>query len=217
MSRWDWLKVIVLVLLPINAWLGMFYYLRWQRQKAIHSIHDPKYFSSEEAIVLHHFQEKLGLKVGQPFNPLYPYTFIGSPPPFRQGYPVCFLHIAGLAVPEVWEPAIFEALEASPHLYVVLLHSAEGDLASVRQIVRRFENPRLSALVGNWVPGILGSYREGILLILCDGRGIVRALEPYPPLKVSPSLEEEVADWRPKLQQAVKKVLDKFFPKGKGR
>ncbi len=67
--------------------------------------------------------------------------------------------------------------------------------------------------MGNWVHGVFGSYDDGILLVLCDGNGVVRAIEPYPNLKRSPSLKDEVADWRPKLHQAVKKVLDKFFPK----
>ncbi len=55
----------------------------------------------------------------------------------------------------------------------------------------------------------------GILAFLCDGNGIVRAVEPYPPLKISPDWQEQVADWRPKLHQGIKKMLDKFFPKVK--
>jgi hypothetical protein len=45
----------------------------------------------------------------------------------------------------------------------------------------------------------------------------VRAVEPYPDLKLSPSWEEEVKDWRPKLHQAVKRALEKFFGKPSGK
>jgi hypothetical protein len=38
---------------------------------------------------------------------------------------------------------------------------------------------------------------------LCDGQGIVRAVEPFPKLKISPHWEEELEDWRPKLHQTV--------------
>jgi hypothetical protein len=217
MTRRDWLKVIVLILVPANAWLLVFYYLHRQRQTAIYSIHDSRQYVQEYSVIRHHFREKWGLQIGRRLTIPYPSEFIGPSPPFRQGYPTCFLYISGLVVPEVWEPAIFEALKASPYLHVVLLYSAEGGKDSIRQMVQKFKNPRLSALIGNWIHGAFGSYEDGILLVLCDGEGIVRAIEPYPKLKVSPFQEEEVKDWRPKLHQAVKRALEKFFGKPSGK
>ncbi|MCS7188060.1 MAG: hypothetical protein RMK89_14080, partial [Armatimonadota bacterium] len=87
----------------------------------------------------------------------------------------------------------------------------------LREMLKHFQNHhRLSILMGEWVRRAFGG-EFGIFAILCDGSGVVRIVEPYPELKISPHWGEEVADWRPKLHQAVKKVLDKFFPKEKER
>ena len=217
MARRDWLKVIVLILVPANTWLLVFYYLHRQKQIAIRSIHDSRQYVQEYSVIRRHFREKWGLQIGRRFTiPPYPSEFIGSRPTFQQGYPICFLYISGLVVPEVWEPAILEAIKASPYLYVVLLYPGERSKDSIRQMVQKFKNPRLSALIGNWIQGGFGSYEDGILLVLCDGEGIVRVIEPYPKLKVSPFLKEEIVDWRPKLQQAVKRALEKFYGKPSG-
>ncbi len=208
----EWAKVVVLILLPINAWLFVFLYLNHQKAKYLEASHGELMFKDEIG-VSEFLREKYGIRVGQRLLLPLSKPFIGSPPSVGQGYPICFINISGLALPEIWEPAIVEALKSSPHLYVVLLHPSDGDLASVREMVQKIGNSRLSGVLLGPGERALGHYRGGVLLILCDGNGIVRAVEPYPPLKISPHLEEEVADWRPKLHQAVKKVLDKFFPK----
>jgi len=210
-----WAKVVVLVLLPINAWLFVFLYLNYQKAKYLGKAHYE--LIRDEARLRKFLQEKYGLRVGQRLLLPLSKPFIGLPPSVGQGYPICFINISGLILSEVWEPAIVEALKSSPYLYVVLLHPSDGDVASVKEIVQKVGDPRLSAVYSDLAYRGLGGYRGGVLLILCDGNGIVRAVEPYPPLKISPRWEEEVADWRPKLHQAVKKVLDKFFPKGQGR
>lgn len=210
----EWAKVVVLILLPINAWLFVFLYLNHQKAKYLEASHG-ELMLRDEAGIRGFLQDKYGIKVGQRLLLPISKPFIGSPPPVGQGYPICFINISGLALPEIWEPAIVEALKSSPYLYVVLLHPSDGDVASVREIVQKIGNPRLSAIPLGPADRALGHYRGGVLLILCDGNGIVRAVEPYPRLKISPRLEEEVADWKPKLHQAVKKVLDKFFPKGR--
>lgn len=227
MSRWDWLKVIVLVLLPVNAWLGVFYYLHWQREKALREMY-PKAFQ-ETAITVHYSQRRLGIEEGKRL--VYPFPFpaklIGKPPPFGQGYPVVFLNISWIASLEVWEPTIQEILNASPYLHVVLLYRKSKTLSEgfkpIMGIVQAFNNPRLSVLYSegeggdSWMLNFFGSEQTGFLLFLCDGRGIVRHIEPYPKLKVSRYWKEEVSDWRPKLHQAVKKVLDKFFGEKRSR
>lgn len=214
MSHWEWLKVIALVLLPINAWLGMFYYLHWQRQKERWEAYQRKL--QESVVVARYLQDKLGIKVGQRLH--YPFTYparlIGNPPPVGRGYPVVFIYIAWITDPEVWEPTLQEALNTSPYLYVVLLYRGETDRKRLMPMIQKFRNPRLSVLVGGgWMGNAFGDERGGTLLFLCDGQGIIRAVEPYPELKIVPDWEEEVKDWRPKLHQAVKKVLEKFFPK----
>ncbi|MFZ8854331.1 MAG: hypothetical protein ACO2PL_19830 [Armatimonadota bacterium] len=215
MTRRDWVKVIVLLLLPFNAWLAVFFYLHYQRLSAISGTKQHKLIEKEQTIVHKHLREKFGIRVGQKINlPFCASQLIGSPPP--QGYPVCYLHIYGLALPEVWEDAIKEVL-ASPFLHVVLVRDSEGDVESVREIVARFNNPRLSELVGRWVYGIFGTNEDGILVVLCDGNGVIRVVEPYPKLLISPSLEKELAYWRPKLHQAVKRALEKFFGKPLGK
>ncbi len=217
MSSRDWLKVIVLVLLPINAWLGVFHYLHWHRQKALREI--PKHTQQVMAKMVRYSYERHGIKEGQKLRYPFPYpiTLIGNPPPVGQGAPVLFVNISWIAAYEVWQPAIQEALNASPYLHVALLYcKPEGiDLKPIRKMIQQFNHPRLSAFVGGfWMATVFGNeWNGGFLLFLCDGSGIVRAIEPYPDLKVSPHWKDELADWRPKLHQAVKKVLDEFLPK----
>ncbi len=216
MFRREWLKVIVLILLPINAWLGVFYYLHWQRQKALWEVLQP--VPQEATVVVRHFQERHDFKVGRrlPYPFPYPTRLIGNPPSVGQGYPVLFVNISWIAAHEVWEPALTEALNASPYLQVVLLYRNEGvvDWKPITEMIQKLNSPRLSVLVGGgWMRSMFGTELNGTLLILCDGQGIIRSIEPYPELKISPYWEEEVKDWRPKLHQAVKKGLDKFFPK----
>jgi hypothetical protein len=48
----------------------------------------------------------------------------------------------------------------------------------------------------------------------------VIVIESYPQLKFSSEWHEEVKDWRPKLQQAVKRALERFYgklPEAQGR
>lgn len=221
MSRWDKIKVVVLILLPINTWLGMFYYLQRQQQRAWREALE---IPMRESVVVHqHYQERLGIKIGQSLRYPFPYpvTLIGPHPPIGQGIPVLFVNISWIATSEVWRPAIKEARKISPYLHIVLLYyRPEGsqDLKPLLEMLQDLADPRLSVVVGgDWMNLAFGTERNGTLLILCDGKGIVRAVEPYPQLKISPYWEEEVADWRRKLHQAVKRVLDKFFKqKGEG-
>lgn len=220
MSRQDWFKVVMLVLLPINVWLGVFYYLHWKKQK---DLWDVLQRQGEEMTLVHYFQEKHRFKVGEKLVfPKYPSKFIGNPPPLGQGYPVLYIRIVNPLMKEVWEPIIKEALNASPYLYVTLIdhslmylpHRREVEFdKSILELVREIKNPRLSVWVGSsWVFNLFGAgYKGGTLLILCDGKGIIRAIEPFPKLKISPYLHEEIKDWKPKLYQTVKKVLNKFF------
>ncbi len=212
----DWAKMIVLILLPINAWLLVFLYLNHQKAKYLEETHG-EFLRMNEMVVAKFLREKYSIRIGQQLRLPLSLPSVGLPPPLGKGYPVCFINISGLILPEVWEPAISEALKVSPYLYVVLLHSVDGDLPTIKKMFQRINNQRLSAIpIGLGVERTLGHYRGGILLILCDGSGVVRAVEPYPSLKVSPYMEEEVADWRPKLQQAVKRALEKFYGKPSG-
>jgi len=228
MLRKEWLIVIVLILLPINAWLGVFYYLRWQHKIALQRHFSRERMKEEFTPLIAHFQENFNIKEGQRLKYPFPYpTFVygSSLPPFGRGIPFLFINISWIAEVEIWQPVIQEALNASPYLHVVLLYSLreenpEGrdlELKAIGEMIKKLHHHRLSALAGHWVRTVFGTDVHGILLVLCDGDGIVRALELYPHLKESPYWKEEVADWRPKLHQAVKKVLDKFFPKGQGR
>ncbi len=221
----DWLKVIVLILLPVNAWLAVHFYLHQQKQRAVRE--SQKVELREEARVRHVIREWFGIKEGQPIRyPFHPSALVlKSHPPIGKGIPILFLNIATRADKEIWDLAIKEALNASPHLHVVLVHEMWrrfSDPSKIQALLQSFNHPRLSALVGErWVRELFGQgFIEGdgaILLILCDGQGIIRAIEAYPERKVFQSWEEEVEYWRPKLHQVVKRVLDKFFPKQPGR
>ncbi len=217
MSWRNWLKVTLLILVPVNAWLGMFYYVHWKRWRDFSNM--LRQAERERAMVVRYLREKhnLDFKVGQPLIYPFPYTahLIGNPPPVGKGYPVIFLNISWIASYEVWGPALKEILPFSPPLYVVLLYrKPEGvDYNHIKGMVQKLNSPYVSVLVGGeWMGRLFDAEAERVLLILCDGKGIVRHIELYPDLKVSPYWDDEVKDWRPKLHQAVKKVLQKFFP-----
>jgi len=224
MFRKDWMKVIILILLPINTWAGIFYYLHWQRKKALERRLSEEYLREIASLRLGYISESLNIKVGQRLNYPFPYrsVLIGKSPPFGQGSPILFLNISWIAEREIWESIIKDILKISSNLYVVLLYQPDYkieknkiflNLAPIYKMINHFNHPRLSAIAGEWILTVFGNQFQGTLLILCDGNGIIRAIEPYPPLKTSPYWHEEVADWRPKLHQAVKKVLDSFFRK----
>jgi len=228
MFRWGWVKVIALISLPINAWLGVFYYLHWQRKKAFMFYRSEAYFKEVTALRLRHVHDIIAIKEGQRLNYPFPYrsVLLGTYPPLNRGSPVLFLNISWIAKHEIWEQIITDILNTSPDLYLVLMYYPETEIKEGRvvlnlsplyELMRRFNHPRLSAVAGEWVFTLFGNHVQGTLLILCDGNGTIRAIEPYPQLKISPYWEEEVADWRPKLHQAIKKVLDKFFPKKQER
>jgi len=224
MTKKDWLKVIVLILVPVNAWLGVLYYLHWQKRGRGELVET---FRFNTAVRVTHFAEKWGIKEGQRL--VYPFPigntpslFLGVPPPIGQGRPVLFLNISRITSEEVWRPALQEALAFSPPLHIVLLFDTgesfgeefERNTKRLKAMLNNFPSRHISAIAGDWVETVFGGFLSGILVFLCDGNGIVRVVEPYPPLKLSPKWSEEVADWRPKLHQAVKKALDKFFQKG---
>jgi len=225
------MKVTILILIPINAWLLVIWYIKKQQiEMFLPSIE--RHISNTE-VRINYFQERLGLQPGKKL--VYPFpaklTLLGKVPPVGQGYPVLFINIDWLIFPEVWEPAIKTALQASPNLHIVLLHSLTIDFDPVllhspqadiikrewnyakkqqRRMLEYFRSKRISILSGEWIRTAFGG-QFGILAFLCDSNGVVRAIEFYPSLKISSKWSEEIADWRPKLHQAVKKVLDKFF------
>ena len=239
MSSKEIVKVVVLVLIPLNTWLLILWHVRkQQRELFLPSIVRHQYNTQ---VRVSYFQERLGLQPGKklvyPFPAKGKLTLVGKPPPVGQGYPVLFINIDWLSYPEIWEPAIKEAFRSSPNLHIVLLHFPLGidfdprvfkslPAETIKRIKRdleyaergrvkmwkHFRSPRLSILSGQWVRTAFGG-QFGILAFLCDGDGIVRVVEPYPPLKLSPKWSEEVADWRPKLHQAVKRALEKFYGK----
>ncbi len=179
--------------------------------------------------LLYFQQRRFGLKEGMVLRFPLPYItvdrIVGVLPPVGRGVPVLFLNISWIAEHEVWEPAISEALKASPHLHIALLYSVdlrrpnpkdpkEGErlFKHAVEFWRKLSSSRISLLASSDWYKVVG-HTEGILLILCDERGIIRKIEQYPELKFFPYWAEEVADWRQKLHRAVKKVLDEFFPK----
>jgi len=226
MRGWDWFKLIVLILLPINAWLAVHFYIYHQKQKALSLRENLKAELSEEARVRQIIHKWFGFKEGQSIRyPFHPSALVfGSHPPVGMGTPILFLNISTRADKEIWDLAIKEALKASPYLHVVLVHEMWRGLSKpskIQELIKGFNNPRLSALVGErWVRQLFGQgFIEGegaILLILCDGQGVIRAIVPYPERKEFKTWEEEVAYWRPKLQQAVKRALEKFYGKPSG-
>jgi len=233
MSLRDWLKLVVLILLPINAWLCLFYYQKWLWVRM--------YFEGErreqlmDALRHQYFRERRWLvKEGHPLLRLPRLTqVLGKYPPLGQGVPVLFLYISWCAEPEVWELAIEEALKTDPSLHIALLHDLPTTFKDSKEIVdtkrlllarqlwekftKQFETERISVLTSRDWWKVWGNMRSGTLAVVCDGRGIIRVVEPYPPLRFSAFWHEEVKDWRPKLRQAVKRALEKFFEKPSGK
>ncbi len=221
MSGKDWLKLAVLILVPLSAWLFVLYRFK-QEQKAVIYPSFVRY-ESDTQVRINYFREKWNIKEGQRI--IYPFPMrgfvaqLGKPPPVGRGHPVLFLNIGWIVFPEVWDLAIREALQV-PSLHLVLLCSAgpspehwEWRTKQLREMLKRFPSERVSALIGEQMDYAFGLELGGILCVLCDGAGVVRVIEVYPSLKRNPRWGDEVTDWRPKLHQAVKKVLDEFFPK----
>ncbi len=218
MTRRDWIKVILLVLIPLSTWLIVLYQqkTRWRkmwmkgesRNNALMSL-------KKEYIRKTRFKIQTGLRMPNAFP--FPVKRIGNPVALGLGKPVLFLSISWIAEPEVWELAIDEALKSNPNLQVVLLYDyaipEPEALKLATTMWHKWNNHRISILMSPSWYKVFGNTQDGILAVFCDERGIIRHIEPYPSLKVSPYWADEVADWRPKLHQAVKKVLDKFFPK----
>ncbi|MFA0771156.1 MAG: hypothetical protein REDVDVYQ_001677, partial [Candidatus Fervidibacter sp.] len=114
---------MVLILIPINAWLCLFYYQkrwRWVRMYLEGVKRDQEIRAKE----LNYLRERSRwlIREGQPlrFPPLN--QLIGKSPPLGQGVPVLFLYISWCAEPEVWELAVEEALKTDPNLHIALLH-----------------------------------------------------------------------------------------------
>jgi hypothetical protein len=220
----DWLKLIVLILLPVNAWLATTVYLRWQKQKFLEESRRRE-FTGKEAV--HRFlrEEILGLKEGHRLRYPFPYPsqLLGPPPPIGQGIAVLLLNLSTRADKEIWDSAIKEALEASSSLHILLLYErrqGSEKLSKIQELLREFPSSRLSAVIGErWVREVFGQgfLGGGVLLVLCDGQGVIRVIVPYPERKEFKTWEDESAYWRTKLHKAVKKVVDEFFPREKGR
>lgn len=130
------------------------------------------------------------------------------------------------------ELAVEEALRVDPTLHVALLYDLPITYKDNREVIdterlplarqlwekftKQFRTDRISVLTSRDWWKTWGNMRWGTLAVICDGQGIVRVIEPYPPLKFSAFWHEEVKDWRPKLQQAVKRALEKFYGKPSG-
>lgn len=231
MSKKDWIKIVILLLIPINTWLFILYRLQYSKMIIFYPSFEQYEFDSK--ILINYFREKWRIKEGEriqfPFLMKEEIFMLGKSPPLEQGVPVLFLNIGWIAYPEVWEPTIHEVLK-KPSLHLVLLYNLRSTSGSDRsqkeiqkelnlleKMLEQFSSPRISAIAGERLSMAFGLEIGGILAILCNGQGIVEAVEFYPPLNRSPRWSDEVADWRPKLHQAVKRVLDKFFPKEQGR
>jgi len=215
MTRRDLVKVVVFVLIPINVWLIVLYH-QHQKTKWLQmwreGEHQDNIVRSLRLEYIRRSRLKIQVGMKMPLSFPFPVRVIGKPAVWGIGKPVLFLNISWITDPEVWELAINEALKINPDLQVVLLCYGDERAASI--MWHKWNTYRLSILMSeNWFK-IFGNIQDGILAVFCDGRGVVQHIEPYPHLKLSPYWKDEVTDWQPKLHQAVKKVLDKFFPKG---
>ena len=187
-----------------------------------------------QAMTWKYLSEKSGclLKEGKSLRFHPSVQIIGKYPPLGQGVPVLLLYISWCAEPEVWELAVEEALRVDPTLHVALLYDLPITYKDNREVIdtkrlplarqlwekftKQFRTDRISVLTSRDWWKTWGNMRWGTLAVICDGQGIVRVIEPYPPLKFSAFWHEEVKDWRPKLQQAVKRALEKFYGKPSG-
>jgi hypothetical protein len=232
MLRRDLFKLIVLVLIPANAWLIVLYFHHHSKVNVAYP--SLTRYESESKVRIAYFQEKWHIKEGQRL--IYPFPFKGKTfvlrqlPSIGQGEPVLFLNIGWIAYPEVWEPAIQEVLKSSSRIHVVLLYNLTGiteaielqdqfhqQMRLIQNMLNHFPPQRVSAIASEQMSTVFGLEIGGILAIICDGQGIVKVVEFYPPLKRTPKWHEEVSDWRPKLHQAVKRALEKFFGKPSGK
>jgi len=121
-------------------------------------------------------------------------------------------------------------LSTFPDLHIVLLYRLtpipeskelqerfRQEMQLIQNMLKHFSSPRVSAIASERMHYVFGLEIGGILAVICDDKGIVRVVEFYPSLKRTPKWSEEVADWRPKLQQAVKRALERFFEKPSGK
>jgi len=232
MSRRDWLKLMVLILIPINAWLCVFYYQRWRWGRMY--LEGERRDRETRIMELEYFRERHGwlIREGLPLRFPAIAQVIGKFPPIGRGVPMLFLYISWCAEPEVWELAVEEALRVDPTLHVALLYDLPTTYKDNREVIdterlplakqlwekftKQFRTDRISVLTSRDWWKTWGNMRWRTLAVICDGQGIVRVIEPYPPLKFSAFWHEEVKDWRPKLQQAVKRALEKFYGKPSG-
>ncbi len=126
MSRSEWLTLVVLILLPVNAWLWVLYYLHQQRKEPNPMEGYGEYVAFRVSIT----KEKWGIKEVQKL--VYPFpvkgqtTLFGVQPPVGRGYPALFINISWITEPEVFKPVVQEALGASPILHIVLLSYPVG-------------------------------------------------------------------------------------------
>jgi len=234
MSKRDWLKLAVLILLPINAWLCVFYYQkRWNWARMY--VEGYRRDLEAENMRLNYLRERHGWLIKQGLPLRFPHIdqITGKFPPIGRGIPVLFLYISWCVEPEVWEPAVEEALQANPNLHIALLYDLPITFKNNKEVVdtkrlslskqlwekftKQFQTDRISILTSRDWWKAWGDMRSGTLAVVCDGQGIVRVIEPYPPLRFSAFWHEEVSDWRPKLHQAVKRALEKFFGKPSGK
>ncbi|MEZ8218270.1 hypothetical protein B0813_001807 [Candidatus Fervidibacteria bacterium JGI MDM2 SSWTFF-3-K9] len=186
MSRRDWLKLVVLILIPINAWLCVFYYQkrwRWVRMY----LEGAKRDQEIQTMQLNYLRERRGWSIREGLPLRFPAIaqVIGKFPPIGRGVPVLFLYISWCAEPEVWELAVEETLKTDPTLHIALLYDLpttykDGKLVIdtkrlplARQLwekfTKQFQTDRISVLTSWEWSKVLGAMRSGILAVVCDG------------------------------------------------
>jgi hypothetical protein len=97
MSRRDWLKLAVLILLPINAWLCVFYYQkRWNWARMY--VEGYRRDLEAENMRLNYLRERHGWLIKQGLLLRFPHIdqIIGKFPPIGRGIPVLFLISLGV-------------------------------------------------------------------------------------------------------------------------
>lgn len=93
MSRGDWLKVILLVIIPVNAWVGVLYYLNQQKKKVEWEYPSITTIRRSTELRVAHIAEKFGIREGKRL--VYPFP-IGKAETLYFGYPP---HLLGKGVP----------------------------------------------------------------------------------------------------------------------